>query len=267
MLSKTDAIEKLQRQIDQVESVRYYNADFSAEFKKWRRDTEVAIENIFGADTRHLKDFNDISYSFSMVLSSTPDQRLQEQKRFLQGLDDAIHILSSMIEEIAEYWDQTATGSFEKDRIACLERLCDRFHLVVRQMRSRHAGRTTLSVEDEYDVQDLLHCLLFVEFEDIRAEEWTPSYGGGSARVDFLLKRESIIVEVKKTRSSLGAREVGDQLLIDIGRYQCHPDCQTLVCFVYDPEGRIANPRGIEADLTRNVNHLDVHVFIRPKGL
>jgi hypothetical protein len=264
MPSKSEAIEKLQRQIELVEPVRH-NARFSAEFKKWHRDTEVAIENIFGAETRHLKDFKEISYSFSAFSSSTPDHKFQE--RFLKGLDDAIQILSSMIDEISEYWDQTATGAFEKDKIACLERLCDRFHLVVRQMRSRHAGRTTLEVNDEYDVQDLLHCLLLVEFEDIRAEEWTPSYGGGSARVDFLLKGESIIVEVKKTRSSLGAREVGDQLLVDIGRYQCHPDCQTLVCFVYDPEGRIANPRGIEIDLTRNINHLDVHVFIRPKGL
>lgn len=266
MPSKSDAIAKLQRQIEQIESVRH-KARFSAEFKKWHRDTEVAIENIFGADTRHLKDFNDISYNLGAFSGSTPDQKFQE--RFLKGLDDAIQILSSMIEEISEYWDQTATGSFsfEKNKIACLERLCDRFHLVVRQMRSRHADRTTLNVEDEYDVQDLLHCLLFVEFEDIRAEEWTPSYAGGSARVDFLLKQESIIVEVKKTRSSLGAREVGDQLLIDIGRYQSHPDCRTLVCFVYDPEGRISNPRGIETDLTRKVNDLDVRVFIRPKGL
>ena len=72
-------------------------------------------------------------------------------------------------------------------------------------------------------------------------EEWTPSYAGGSARVDFRLKNKSIVVEVKKTRPKLGARELGDELLIDIGRYQAHPNCKQLICFVYDPEGRVAN--------------------------
>ena len=37
-------------------------------------------------------------------------------------------------------------------------------------------------------------------FDDIRAEEWTPSYAGKCARVDFLLKNEKIVIEVKKTR-------------------------------------------------------------------
>lgn len=73
-----------------------------------------------------------------------------------------------------------------------------RFHRVARQLRSRHNGRSTLEIEDEYDVQDLLHALLQLHFDDIRAEEWTPSYAGKSARVDFLLKKEKIVIEVKK---------------------------------------------------------------------
>ena len=80
------------------------------------------------------------------------------------------------------------------------------------------------------------------------------------------MKSESIVVEIKKTRSKLGAREIGNELLIDIGRYQAHPGCKTLICFVYDPDGRIANPRGLEADLNKKVNELDVRVFIRPTG-
>jgi glucan phosphorylase len=62
-----------------------------------------------------------------------------------------------------------------------------RFHLVARQLRERHNERSTLQIEDEYDVQDLLHALLKINFEDVRAEEVCPSYAGGSSRVDFLL--------------------------------------------------------------------------------
>ena len=262
MIAKSDAIAILKRRIDEISTIR--DKGRSPEFNKWRRDTQIAIENIFGSTTRHLKDFNGIDYSPGFWSSFTPDSEFQEA--YFDGLDDAEHILSSMIDEIEVYWD-TSVAEPIYPGIQHVERICERFHLVVRQLRSRHANRPTLCVEDEYDVQDLLHSLLFLEFNDIRPEEWTPSYAGGSARVDFLLKSESIVVEVKKTRATLGAKELGDQFLIDIGRYQSHHDCRTLLCFVYDPEGRIANPRGLETDLTKKVNELDVRVFIRPKCL
>ncbi len=55
--------------------------------------------------------------------------------------------------------------------------------------------------------------------------------------------------------------------MVDIQKYKQHPDCRTLVCFVYDPEGRIANPRGIENDLSGDKEGLTVRVIIAPKGL
>ena len=113
-----------------------------------------------------------------------------------------------------------------RDPLECIRLLCDRFHSVCRQLRSRHAGRATLDVQDEYDVQDLLHALLSIHFLDIRPEEWTPSYAGRSARMDFLLKQEQVVVETKKTRSGLGSREIGDQLIEDIARDQPHPPLQ-----------------------------------------
>lgn len=130
-----------------------------------------------------------------------------------------------------------------------LDRIFWRFHKVVRQLRVRHGGRYTLDINDEYDVQDLLHALLQLYFDDIRDEEWTPSYAGSAARVDFLLKNEKTVIEVKKTRQGLADKEVGNQLIEDIERYKVHPDCEKLVCFVYDPEGRIGNPNGVMNDL------------------
>jgi|SRR5271157_993781 len=144
--------------------------------------------------------------------------------------------------------------------------LCRRFPLVPRQLQQRHASRSTLTIDDEYDAQDLFRALLKIDFDDVRAEEWTPSYAGKASRLDFLLKRESIVIEVKKTRATLGAKEVGDQLIIDIGRYKAHPDCKCLVCFVYDPEFRIGNPAEIEDDLTGKHDRLDVRVLIAPNS-
>jgi hypothetical protein len=147
----------------------------------------------------------------------------------------------------------------------CAEWFC-RFHILGRQLRDRRENRARLEIEDEYDVQHLLHALLHLYCDDIRTEEWTPSYPGAASRMDFLLTKEKIVVEVKKTRQGLGAKEVGDQLIIDASRYAGHPDCQALFCFVYDPEARIPNPGGIEHDLGRKHGEIEVEAFIYPKG-
>lgn len=161
---------------------------------------------------------------------------------------------------------QETDGPNPVDAIEHVNQICTRFHTTARQLQNRHAGRDTIELNDEYDVQDLFHGLLKLFFDDVRAEEWTPSYAGGASRVDFLLKNEQIIVEIKKTRQGLADRQIGEQLIIDIERYQAHPDCNTLICFVYDPEGRIGNPRGVESDLMRpDRTGLSVVVYIRPK--
>src|SRR5262249_47411003 len=116
----------------------------------------------------------------------------------------------------------------------------------------------------EYDVQDLLHALLMIFFNDVRKEEGTPSYAGAASRMDFLLPEIETAVEVKKSRPSLTAKQLGEELIVDIGRYQNHSRCRTLVCFVYDPEGRIANPHSLEADLSKQHDKLTVRVMILP---
>lgn len=153
----------------------------------------------------------------------------------------------------------------EVNHLALIEQVCSRFHLISRQLKNRYNDRETLEIEDEYDTQDLLHALLQIYFDDIRPEEWTPSYAGGCSRVDFLLKQEGIVIEVKKTRKTLKAKHVGEQLIVDIARYQSHPDCKKLLCFVYDPDGWVSNPKGLENDLNQK-EEFEVKVMIVPKG-
>lgn len=123
-----------------------------------------------------------------------------------------------------------------------------------------------MTIVDEYDVQDLLHALLKIEFDDVRPEEWTPSYAGKSSRTDFLLKNEKIVVEAKKTKNTQSAKNIGDELIQDIARYREHPDCKILVCFIHDPEGQIQNPEGLRSDLEKQSNpQLTIRVVIEPK--
>ena len=149
--------------------------------------------------------------------------------------------------------------------LGLIRKICTRFHAVARQLRQRREDRATLEVEDEHDVRDVLNALLSLEFEDISTEEWTPKYVRGSNRMDLVLKQERIVIVAKKTRPGLGAREIADQLTIDSKHYAAHPGCKTLFCFIYDPEGRIGNPRRIEADLTSVSDERTIEVLISPK--
>ena len=182
----------------------------------------------------------------------------------------AISALITRIERNPGLFAQ-ATGPIDasleqKKLLDALDQIVLRFHAVAAQLRSRYSDRQTLDVNDEYDVQDLLHALLRLYFDDVRPEEWVPSYAGSSSRTDFLLPQIDTVVETKKTRPGLAAKSLGEQLIIDIAKYKKHPQCRRLVCFVYDPEGRIANPSGIEADLNGGDHGIDVRVNILPKA-
>lgn len=158
--------------------------------------------------------------------------------------------------------------TFERKSDICEEEkfslLFNSFHKMVRALRERYDDRETIDVQDEYDVQDILFAILQLFFEDIRKEEWIPSYAGGASRADFLLKQESVVIEVKKTRKGMRDKELGEQLIIDIEKYKVHPDCKKLICFVYDPEGRITNPTGIVNDL-ENSNKDFFKMYINPQ--
>jgi len=160
---------------------------------------------------------------------------------------------------------QTVEAASNQKPVDSVLAICRRFYQVARQLAHRREDRNTLEIKDEYDVQDLLHGLLHINFDDIRPEEWTPSYGGGSSRMDFLLKAQSIVVEVKMARKGLDAKEVSEQLIIDATKYRHHQDCKTLICFVYDPSGLVKNPRGVESDLAKlSGGGLDVICVITP---
>lgn len=187
--------------------------------------------------------------------ASQVDSMIEHSKlsyRLLRELELIFNVDKSEFEELGNY-------------LMILDRLFDKFHDVARQLENRHGGRETLLISDEYDVQDLLSALLKINFDDIRPEDYTPSFAGRNTRLDFLLKKERVVIEVKKTRASLKDKEIGDELLQDIARYKNHPDCDILYCFVYDPQGLIMNPRGLENDLNSESNEsLKVIVRIKP---
>ncbi|EBS1478561.1 malate dehydrogenase [Salmonella enterica subsp. enterica serovar Saintpaul] len=152
-------------------------------------------------------------------------------------------------------------GAYD-DKLELIINILNKFPTFYRQLKKRHDGRATIEINDEYDVQDLVHALLRLHFDDIRPEEYTPSFAGASSRQDFLLKNEKIVIEIKKTRKTLGAGKIGEELLTDMARYRSHQDCDILICFVYDPDCWVNNPNGVISDLESKDTEGRVRVVI-----
>ena len=181
------------------------------------------------------------------------------------GIEDLMDAINVDLEQSIPWLGrrvEKGVQAAQNDAVQKLEHLLRRFHRIAYQLTLRHDNRQTLTIRDEYDVQDLLHAQLLALFEDVRPEDPAPTHAGKASRLDFFLKREKIMVEVKMTRDGLRDAQAGEQLIIDIERYRARSDCNTLVCFIYDPDRYLKNPQSLEDDLSRKHDHLTVKVIV-----
>lgn len=105
-MNKQEAIFKL-TQLKEIAETLLNKPRNCQEFNKWQRDTEIAIENVFGPETRHIKDFKEIEYTLLAFCTDTPDYRFQEA--FKGGIQNAITLFDSFVDEIHEYWTEEET--------------------------------------------------------------------------------------------------------------------------------------------------------------
>lgn len=160
---------------------------------------------------------------------------------------------------------QRSAPAQKRDDLAIVLHLLNRFHKVAQKLRDQRAGRSTLQITDEYDVQYLLVSLLQVDFDDVRKEDYSPSHAGANSRIDIVLKQVGIIIETKMTSDQLTDRKLGEELLIDIGRYKEYPDARHLVMFIYDKGDHVSNKAGLIRNLEKqSTASLSVHVVINP---
>jgi hypothetical protein len=156
-----------------------------------------------------------------------------------QNSDDAPPLFTSSVVSGAK-----PTGISE-----LLEVLIKGLRRAMHPLTHRRKGAQSLSFSTEYDVQDLLHAMLRPWVADIRPEEFTPSYAGTSTRMDFLLPKYRLVLELKFVRDRNHAGKIGNELIVDIDHYRRHPDCAELWCVVFDQDHLLRNAEGLKVDL------------------
>ena len=265
MMDKNEKIKYLEDRIKEGEGIKIiYN---SPELTTWGEVVRVALINIFPSKNYAERFYSALNQNFTGSISRHDTQANIEFKynKFRRYcFDKATAFLKSKIRELQDWpEDELAIANEKSVSISEILLIIDRFDLITKQLRQRHDSRETLDISDEYDVQDLFHALLKLYLDDIRAEEWTPSYAGSSSRIDFFIPELELAIEIKKTRKGLGNKEAKEQLAIDKDHYRCKESIKHLICFVYDPDGRIQNPRGFEKGLAQE-GPLKTDVYVRP---
>lgn len=142
-----------------------------------------------------------------------------------------------------------------------LERLLRRLPRVIRQLRVRQGDRPPFRVIDERDLEDLLRSVLPLQFDDVRPECRTASYAPGTS-TDFLLEPQGVFLTVKRMRSGTLEKSISQELQEDIDYYEDVRDDGTLVCFIYDPEGLLHEPRQLEVMWSKPQDKIDVRCII-----
>ena len=251
-------IEKLQEIIDEIDVLIEHQVQRGdSEFQQWHNKAKRFLFTQYGETSLEYKDFLRMDF---MSLSLNP--KLPDHKSIEECRKDLITVKGIFNNYLRDLRDRPSDlPSIAEDKHESICRILTHFRNVAVQLSRRHDGRETLRIQDEYDVQDLLRALLSLYYDDIRPEEPTPSHAGSSLRSDFLIPEIDAVIEVKKTRPSMTDKSLSEELIVDIEKYQAHPNCKKIYCFVYDPDMILRQPAAIKNDLEQKHQGL-VRVFI-----
>jgi hypothetical protein len=212
--------------------------------------------------TRLREEYDNSDIYLSVTLHKSPKETswVYASGPIKQTCEDLVRRLQKFILEAINHPQAkrplSGPTSARHDVIPSLELLSStftRFPSFLQSLRKTNAPSISAArVNSESDLQVLVGACLRLLFDDVRPEDYVSEYAGGRSRVDFFLPKAGIAVETKMMRDSLSDRKVGDELLIDWGRYASRTDCRGIFALIYDPEMRLRNPAGLEADLTRD---------------
>ncbi len=150
MQSKSAATRRIQRLIEEIPGVMGVTPA-APEFIRWQRSAEIAIERIFGEYSRHVREFNDISFvPFGVV----PDlsNRLRACNK---GLVHARAILESMLEEISEDWsDDNPPQVFSEPAVISQQPVSNRVFVV--HGRDDGAKNTVARFLESFDLEAVI---------------------------------------------------------------------------------------------------------------
>jgi hypothetical protein len=258
------AIDLLNKRIMSVSAIQkdeYGNKNFYAVLE-WAHTTQYLLEAIYGHDDEH-------TTKYLGIIKNIPTQNKQRWAQ--ETIYFSLAMLKSNINEIQTILENpefqepisniNAVSSDEK-----LLFIFSKFHNIAKILELHRKNCSCFSIKKEYDVQLLIYSLLTLGFEHIRVEEPTGSHAGSASRMDFVLDDEKTIIEIKYAFEGHVDNEIGEELLLDIAKYEANGKYSKFFCLIYDPNNKIRNAPILKKDLEMHKKeHFDITVIIEPK--
>ena len=104
MPSKSEAIERVSSTTEQIPELMNKSSD-DPDFLKWKRSTEIMIDNTFPRGSRHAGEFTNIRFRSGVVTFDCPHDAANNARAYNKGLVSAEALLEGMLDEIEEYWE------------------------------------------------------------------------------------------------------------------------------------------------------------------
>lgn len=163
---------------------------------------------------------------------------------------------------------------FEMDKIIHLDEssiieniihMLNNFSNAIKRITSdRYNNRTGLSIEQEYDVQDILFSFFKFYFNDAVREDPLKKRGGSNSIMDICFPDRKIFIEIKMLKKTdKNEKEIIGQLKKDMFDYN-QPEVENLFIFVYDPFKKIKDKDNFkEFEKTNNNYNFKCSVIIQ----
>ena len=256
----------IERKISTVNELKKAISDF----RSWNDyNSELLQQSFEKPNNKYYKEYNHSRISIIGLGGSSPSfhESLKNHKYDLEEKQKRLQLIFGKVELIPLLKIEPIPNNEENDSevLNKLDNLFSKFHRIALPLQERRKDKPCFLIEDEYDVQDLLGAMLRLYFIDIRPEDFVPNSSGSNSRIDFILKKEQIGIEVKMANKNLRDKQLGEELLIDIGRYKEHPDCKKLIIFIYDKNDFIKNKAALIHDIdSKSTTDFPIHTFICP---
>lgn len=152
--------------------------------------------------------------------------------------------------------------SFKGNRLHLLDELVEGIPESATILQDRRDDRPDFEISCEQDFQDLFFALIKPIFPTAISEEPIPQHATKSKKIDFVIPEMSLAIELKYVRDERHAKNLSDELKVDIESYHKHPDCTRMKTIVWDEQRLITDRSNFEGDLTgpRTIDGSDFQV-------
>lgn len=231
------------------------------EFTRWKELVVFNILSAIGNDKTHPL-YERIENIFSA--GSSPDKAPAFRRQYLipselAGAEAIIENVISMLEGKIN----SDMALLDKDKMNILISIFQNFHRFAQQLKDRQNHAKPILIENEYALQDFIHAILRLHFQNVKNEFPLPDYCGKTSRIDFYLKEERIGIEVKYVSENLKADNLRKQLIEDKAQYINSRCFDEIVFFIYDPQTLLNKPE-VFYDIEGRTNEYNIRVIVSP---